>query len=72
MIEFLKNTKINFTGMRKVTYVISALLVLNGLFAVYKVASGKAKMSLDFTGGVTVQVKFSKPTTVGPRPTMFT
>jgi preprotein translocase subunit SecF len=64
MIEFLKNTKINFTGMRKVTYVISALLVLNGLFAVYKVASGKAKMSLDFTGGVTVQVKFSKPTTV--------
>jgi len=64
MIEFLKNPKVNFIGARKVTYVISALLVLNGLFAVYKIASGKANMSLDFTGGVTVQVKFVKPVSI--------
>ncbi len=64
MIEIIKNPKINFMGARKVTYVISALLVLNGLFAVYKVAAGKANMSLDFTGGVSVQVKFSKPVTI--------
>jgi len=64
MIEFLKNPNLNFIGARKVTYIISALLVLNGLIAVYKIAAGKANMSLDFTGGVTVQVKFSKPVTI--------
>lgn len=64
MIEFLKNPKINFIAAKKVTYIISVLLVLNGFYAVYKIAAGKANMSLDFTGGVTVQVKFSKPTTI--------
>jgi preprotein translocase subunit SecF len=60
MIEIIKNTKINFIGARKVTYIISALLVLNGLWAVYKISAGKAKMGLDFTGGITVQVQFNK------------
>jgi preprotein translocase subunit SecF len=64
MIEFLKNTNINFVAAKKVTYIISALLVLSGLFGVYKIATGKANMSLDFTGGVTVQVKFSRTTTI--------
>jgi preprotein translocase subunit SecF len=34
------------------------------LFAVYRIATGKARMSLDFTGGITVQLKFTKPTTI--------
>ena len=60
MIEIIKNTKLNFIGARKVTYIISALLVLNGLWAVYKIATGQAKMGLDFTGGISVQVQFKK------------
>ncbi len=60
MIEIIKNPKIDFIGLKKVTYIISILLVLNGLFAVYKVATGKAKMGLDFTGGVSIQLKFAK------------
>jgi preprotein translocase subunit SecF len=64
MIEFLKNPNLNFIGARKFTYILSAFLVLNGLFAVYRIATGKARMSLDFTGGITVQLKFTKPTTI--------
>jgi preprotein translocase subunit SecF len=60
MIEIIKNTKLNFIGARKITYVISIILVLNGLWAVYKIASGQAKMGLDFTGGISVQVQFKK------------
>jgi preprotein translocase subunit SecF len=60
MIEIIKNTKLNFLALRKAAYVLSTLLVLNGLFAVYQISVGKAKMGLDFTGGITVQVQFSK------------
>ena len=60
MIEIIKNPKLNFIAARKVSYVISILLVLNGLFAVYQVATGKAKMGLDFTGGISVTLKFAK------------
>jgi len=61
MIEIIKNTKINFIGARKITYILSALLVLNGLWSIVKIATGKAAMGLDFTGGTTIQVKFVKP-----------
>lgn len=64
MIEFLKNPNYNFIGLRKFSYILSALLVLNGLVAVYRIAAGKARMSLDFTGGVSLQLKFTKPTTI--------
>lgn len=58
MIEIIKNPKLNFLAVRKIAYFISLLLVLNGLFAVYQVATGKAKMGLDFTGGISVTLKF--------------
>ncbi len=59
MIEILKNTKIDFMSMRKYTFVISALLVILGLFAVVQIFFGKANMGVDFAGGTAIQVKFS-------------
>lgn len=64
MIEIIKNPKLNFISVRKVSYFISLLLVLNGLFAVYQIAVGKAKMGLDFTGGISVTLKFTKDVSV--------
>ncbi|MEI7640647.1 MAG: protein translocase subunit SecF [bacterium] len=60
MMELIKNPKLNFIGARKVTYIFSILLVLNGLYAMYLIGAGKAKMGLDFTGGLSMQVQFSK------------
>ncbi|MCX8093369.1 MAG: protein translocase subunit SecF [Candidatus Goldbacteria bacterium] len=61
MFEILKNTNIDFLKLRKIAYVFSFLLIFSGLFAIYRIVTGTANMGLDFTGGVTVQVKFSKP-----------
>jgi preprotein translocase subunit SecF len=47
-------------SMRKYTFVISALLVILGLFAVVQIFFGKANMGVDFAGGTAIQVKFSE------------
>ncbi len=64
MLEILKNTNINFLKLRKLAYIISAILVLNGFYSIYLINSGKAQMGLDFTGGTAVQIKFSQPVKV--------
>ncbi len=63
MFEIVKNTKIDFLKLRKIAYVFSSVLIAIGFFAIYRIVVGTANMGLDFTGGVTVQVKFSKPIT---------
>ncbi len=60
MLEILKNTNINFMKLRMVAYIISAILILNGLYSIYLINSGKAALGLDFTGGTSIQIKFSK------------
>lgn len=59
MIEILKNTKIDFMGLKKYTFVISAILVILGLFATVQIYLGNANMGVDFAGGTAIQVKFS-------------
>lgn len=63
MFEIVKNTKINFLGLRKISYVLSMFLVLMGIFGLFRIITGSANMGLDFTGGISVQLKFSKPMT---------
>lgn len=60
MFEILKNTNINFMKLRMAAYIISLILVLNGLYSIYLINSGKAALGLDFTGGTSVHIKFSK------------
>lgn len=64
MIEIIKNTNIDFMKLRKIAYFISIALILNGLYSLYLVNAKKAKMGLDFTGGSSIQIKFSKDITV--------
>lgn len=63
MFEIIKNTKIDFLKLRKIAYVFSFLLISLGLFSIYKIVVGTANMGLDFTGGISVQIKFSNPIT---------
>lgn len=60
MIELLKNTKIDFMGKRKYTFVLSGVLVIIGLFALVQTILGNANMGIDFVGGTAIQVKFSE------------
>ncbi len=60
MIEFIRNTKIDFMGKRKFMFLISGVLVSLGIFALIMIWSGHGNMGIDFAGGTEVQVKFQK------------
>jgi len=64
MIELIKNTKIDFMGKRNIAFVVSGLMLLIGLFAMFQIAIGKANLGIDFAGGTSVQLKFEKPAKV--------
>lgn len=59
MIEIIKNTNIDFMGMRKICFAISGVMALIGLFAIVQVGTGRANLGIDFAGGTSVQVKFN-------------
>jgi preprotein translocase SecF subunit len=58
MMELLKDTSIDFIGFRKKAFIFSAFLVALGLFAFIMVSLGKANLSVDFTGGTNLQIRF--------------
>jgi len=63
--EITKKTNIDFIGMRNKMFILSAVLVLTGLFGFVMVALGKANLSVDFTGGTELQLRFDQPTSIG-------
>lgn len=63
-LEFIGRHSIHFMEMRRYTYVISGVLVMVGVIASVQIGRGKANLGIDFGGGTSVQVKFSKPTAI--------
>lgn len=61
MLELIGKTDIDFLGRRRVTFAVSAALVLLGLLALIQIARGVANLGIDFTGGTAVQVRFDQP-----------
>jgi len=57
-MRFFENLNFNFLALRKVTYIISALLFLLGVFAV--VTRG-FQFGIDFKGGSEIVLQFEKP-----------
>ena len=61
MFELVGKTAIDFLGMRRLSFALSGALVLLGLFAFVEIGRGTANLSIDFTGGTSVQVAFDRP-----------
>lgn len=61
MLEIIGKTNIDFLGARRIAFALSGALVLLGLFALVQIGRGAANLSIDFSGGASVQVKFDKP-----------
>lgn len=61
MFELIGKTNIDFIGMKKFSFIISAIISLVGIFALFQVATGSANLGIDFTGGTVVQLKFEQP-----------
>ena len=64
-MELIKDTKIDFIGFRKKAFILSGILVLIGVFSFVMISMGKANLSIDFTGGTNVQVRFSEKVDIG-------
>jgi len=56
--------KVDFMSIRKITFTISTVMVLIGLFAFVQIIRGKANLGVDFSGGTIVQYKAEKPFTL--------
>jgi len=61
MIELVKNTKIDFMGLKKYAFSFSAFLVLLGFVGTVQIYRGKANLGIDLAGGTSIQLKFQKP-----------
>ena len=60
-MELIGKTKIDFIGMRKISFIISGIISIIGIIAIIQIARGAANMGIDFSGGTVVQLKFSQP-----------
>lgn len=65
MMELIKDTKIDFIGLRKIAFIISGIFLVVGVFSFIMISLGKANLSIDFTGGTNVQVRFSDKVNIG-------
>ncbi|MDL2207928.1 protein translocase subunit SecF [Desulfovibrio sp. OttesenSCG-928-M16] len=52
------NLNIDFIGLRKISYTVSAIVILVGLASL--AMSGGPRYGIDFSGGATVQIKFEQ------------
>lgn len=60
-MELIKKTNIDFIGMRKISFVVSGIIALVGIIGMIQMARGAANMGIDFSGGTSVQLKFTQP-----------
>ena len=64
MLELIKNTNIDFMGLKKYAFAFSGLVVLFGLFAVFQIFTGRANLGIDLAGGTSIQVRFEQPVAI--------
>jgi len=64
MFELIKNTNIDFMGLKKYAFAFSGVIVLFGLFAVFQIYAGRANLGIDLAGGTSLQVRFEKPVAI--------
>jgi preprotein translocase subunit SecF len=60
-MELLGKTNIDFIGKRNISFIISAIISIVGIIGIIQIARGAANMGIDFSGGTSMQLKFSKP-----------
>jgi SecD/SecF fusion protein len=60
-LQFIKTPSFDYMHLKKITFVISSVLVLVGLIAFVQIVRGKANLGVDFTGGTLIQYKAEQP-----------
>jgi len=62
-MELIGKTKIDFIGLRNISFIVSGIIAFVGVIAIIQIARGAANMGIDFSGGTALQIKFAKPFT---------
>lgn len=60
-MELLGKTNIDFIGKRNISFVISSIISIIGIIGIIQISLGNANMGIDFSGGTSMQLKFTKP-----------
>lgn len=60
-MELLGKTNIDFIGRRNTAFAISIIISIIGIIGIIQITLGNANMGIDFSGGTSMQLKFSKP-----------
>jgi preprotein translocase subunit SecF len=60
-MELLGKTNIDFIGKRNISFTISAIISILGIIGIIQISRGAANMGIDFSGGTSMQLKFTKP-----------
>ncbi|HOP41786.1 MAG TPA: protein translocase subunit SecF [Geobacteraceae bacterium] len=63
-MQIIGKTKFDFIGKRKISFIISTVIVCIGILAIIQISRGVANMGIDFTGGTALQLKFEKPVAI--------
>lgn len=61
MMELIKKTNIDFMGVRRVAFAVSAALFALGVVGTVQIFRGYANLGIDLAGGTSIQVRFQKP-----------
>ena len=62
-MELIGKTKIDFIGMKKISFIISGIIAIIGIIGIIQIARGAANLGIDFSGGTAMQLKFTAPLT---------
>jgi len=61
VVEIVGKTNFDFMGKRNITFIISGMMVIVGMFAMFQIGWGTANLGIDFAGGTAVQLRFDNP-----------
>lgn len=62
-MQFIKETHIDFIGKRRIAITISLILIFVGIVSL--IVRGGPKYGIDFTGGISMQLRFEKEINIG-------
>jgi len=71
-MQFIGRSNFDFMKIRKITFAVSGILVLMGLFSFVEILRGDANLGVDFAGGSMIQYKADKPFRLGDVRKAFT
>lgn len=63
-LQFMSKPNLDFMGVKKITFAISGVLVIMGLFSFVEILRGDANLGVDFSGGTIVQYQANQPFTM--------